>query len=602
MPGFAGIVTRKPASKAKAELAEMLKVMQHEPFYVTGSWTEENLGFYLGWVLRDGPLPELPVRSESGNVLLFFSGDDPLNGLRYQGHSERGVILGGAVSRVSPEAENQDSFLVGLNGMFHGVFVNMASRSIALFNDRYGLQRLYVHEALDGFYFAPEAKAIHAVQPATRDLDIQGLGELLAFGCVVDNRSLFSGIKVLPGGSRWEIRQGVVAARGTYFHPREWEDQVPSDSATYYRDLRDIVSGIFPRYTNDLRNVAVALTGGLDTRLIMAWSGAEPFSLPCYTFGGSLRESRDVQIARRVAGLCRQKHTVITVGSRFLRQFERYAGRTVWMSDGTVSPANACDLYLSEEARGIRKLKLVGTWGSELLRETVTFKPRELLPGLFTNDIVQSCRNAADTYQRVRRCHPLTFAAFRQTSWAQYGVEALEQTQVGILAPFLNQEFVKAAYRAPSRHVADVRLRLIEEASPLLARVPTDRGGPVSTRGLAAHVLRGIQEFTFKAEYALDTGMPQALARSEHIFRFLGLRQLFLGRHKFTHFRVWYQNELASYVRETLLSPLARSRPLFESNTLERVVESHLSGRSNHTNLIHTLLSLEIIQRKLASC
>ena len=34
-----------------------------------------------------------------------------------------------------------------------------------LFNDRFGLQRIYYHEGKDAFYFAAEAKAILKVQP-----------------------------------------------------------------------------------------------------------------------------------------------------------------------------------------------------------------------------------------------------------------------------------------------------------------------------------------------------------------------------------------------------------------------------------------------------
>ncbi len=45
----------------------------------------------------------------------------------------------------------------------------------------------------------------------------------------------------------------------------------------------------------------MSLTGGLDTRMIMAWHKAAPGSLPCYTFGGKYRECRDVIVARQVA-------------------------------------------------------------------------------------------------------------------------------------------------------------------------------------------------------------------------------------------------------------------------------------------------------------
>ena len=41
-----------------------------------------------------------------------------------------------------------------------------------LFNDRYGMHRLYYHQAKEAFYFAAEAKAILAVRPELRALMI----------------------------------------------------------------------------------------------------------------------------------------------------------------------------------------------------------------------------------------------------------------------------------------------------------------------------------------------------------------------------------------------------------------------------------------------
>ena len=77
----------------------------------------------------------------------------------------------------------------------------------------------------------------------------------------------------------------------------------------------------------------------------------------------------------------------------------------------------------------------------------------------------------------------------------------------------------------------------------------------------ASHALL---EFSFKAEYAYDMGMPQWLARIDHAFSFLGWERLFLDRHKVFHFRVWYRDYLAGYVREILLDPRTLSRPYLE--------------------------------------
>src|SRR5206468_5989917 len=63
-----------------------------------------------------------------------------------------------------------------------------------------------------------------------------------------------------------------------------------------------------------------------------------------------------------------------------------------------------------------------------------------------------------------------------------------------------------------------------------------------STGRLSAVASRGALEFLRKAEYAYDYGMPQWMARIDHLLLPLRLERLFLGRHKFSHFRVWYRD------------------------------------------------------------
>src|SRR5262249_59516468 len=74
--------------------------------------------------------------------------------------------------------------------------------------------------------------------------------------------------------------------------------------------------------------------------------------------------------------------------------------------------------------------------------------------------------------------HPVSFALFRQSPWWHYGVLSLEQTQLTVRSPYLDNDVVQTVYRAPTPigvH-GDVRLRLISEASPTLRRIRTDRG------------------------------------------------------------------------------------------------------------------------------
>jgi len=88
------------------------------------------------------------------------------------------------------------------------------------------------------------------------------------------------------------------------------------------------------------------------------------------------------------------------------------------------------------------------------------------------------------------------------------------------------------------------------------------------------------------------------MARVDHSFSALHLERLFLGWHKFSHFRVWYRDVLAEYVRSVLLNAQALSRPYVQRRRVEEMVEGHLKGDRNHTNNIHLLLTLELIHRQ----
>jgi len=114
-----------------------------------------------------------------------------------------------------------------------------------------------------------------------------------------------------------------------------------------------------------------------------------------------------------------------------------------------------------------------------------------------------------------------------------------------------------------------------------------------------ARAQRALREFTFKAEYAYDSGMPQWLARLDHVAAPLRLERLFLGRHKIHHFRVHYRDDLAGYVRDVLLDPRSMSRAHVRGERLRAMVEDHTRGARNYTVEIHKLLTLELIQRQL---
>jgi asparagine synthase (glutamine-hydrolysing) len=599
MPGIFGLISKMPGAMAERQLQKMGETQRHESFYTSGAWKDEGLGIYIGWTaLPDSFSDGMPLTNERGDVSLVFSGEEyPEPGtterLRHQGHS----LSSDDASYLVHLYEDDPQFFVKLNGMFHGLLVDRAAGTAILFNDRYGMHRIYYHEGKDAFYFATEVKAILAVRPELRQADPRGLGEFVACSCVLENRTIFKDVHVLPGASSWSFRNGSIDQKTTYFLPREWEEQDPLEAEPFYRELRDVFSRNLPRYFNGHQRVGMTLTGGLDTRVIMAWHKPAPKSLPCYTFGGMFRECQDVRLARRVANVRQQAHEVLTVGKEFLSKFPYYAERSVYLTEGGVDVYRASDLYVSERARNLAPVKVVGTYGSEIVRQMVMFKPMAPSPELFRPDFMPSVEQAGTTYSELRQQNPVTFAAFRQSPWYHSRILSLEQSQLSVRSPFLDNDFVRTIYRAPKDLRDDVRLRLIRDGDSTLAGIRSDRGIGGDSGALTSAVSRGAMEFTFKAEYAYDYGMPQWVARIDHLLAPLRLERLFLGRHKLLHFRVWYRDSLADYVRQTLLDPKTLARPYLERKGVEAIVRGHLGGGENHTTAIHKLLTMELLHR-----
>ena len=601
MPGIVALVTKMPRRDAVTQLMRMVECLRHESFYSAGVWSDESQGLYVGWVARKGSFSDgMPLRNERGDIVLAFSGEEyPEPGtaqqLKDSGHD---LDLDGP-SYLVHLYEDQSAFPSALNGRFHGLVADRNRGTAMLFNDRFGMHRIYYHQSPETFYFAAEAKAILAVRPELRRFDSRSLGEFVSCGAVLEDRTLFEGIHVLPPASAWVFRNGSLAQKSSYFHPKEWEDQEPLDPESYYRELQSVFTRSLPRYFTGQEPIGMSLTGGLDTRMILACREPAPGSLPCYTFGSMFRENQDVRVARRVAESCGQKFQVLTAGREFLSQFPHYAERAVYLADGCVDVSRAPDLYLSEKAREIAPVRMTGLYGGEILRGVRSIKHVEPSAGLFSHELLSSVHQAAKTCNQVSQGHPVTVAAFRQIPWCLYGSLSLEQTQYSVRTPYLDNDFVRTVFRSPASALAgnQCSVRLVADGNRALFEIPTDRGLAGNRGPVLGAASRGLLEFQFKAEYAYDMGMPQWLARLDHAFSPLHLERLFLGRHKPFHFRVWYRDTLAGYIQEILLDERALSRPYIERKGLEAVVRGHVTGNRNYTTELHKLLALELIQR-----
>jgi asparagine synthase (glutamine-hydrolysing) len=588
MPGLAVIIAPAGTGGCEADLDRMVASMRHEPFYRVGTYSDAALGLYVGWVCHSGSYCDrLPLHSKDGNLVLFFygehrSGDDNRNG---ESSDARAVL------RLF-EKHGLDAMPL-LNGWFHGVLVDRRQQQIAIFNDRYGMQRLHVFEDRPGTLFAAEAKALLTVRPQLRKLDPRGVGEFLSCGCVLENRSLFTNVHTIPAATVRLFRQGRQEKEYRYFTPAEWESQSSLPPAEFDAVLRDVLSRSVDRCLASDTPIGVSLTGGFDTRLIMSRLHSAGVTLPSYTFGGMYRECFDVKIARKVARICGCNHQVFELGQDFLDGFSALAEKTIRLSDGCLGATNAYELYLNQRAREVAMIRLTGSYGSEVMRGARAFKALSPAPSLIHPDFQEHIDVAIRTFDAASGGHPVSFSVFKQAPWYYYSRLAVEQSQVVIRTPFMDNDFVGLFYRRPSSSEDSRKLaqRQIAASSPVLAELPTDTGNCSPLR-------HQWTQFLFKADYCYKSGMPQWLERAHYLLGPFQPEKLLIGRHRFAHFRVWFRKQLAPYVREILLDRRTAGRPYFNHNVVERMLDQHIKGEYNYTDDIERILTMELTCRQ----
>jgi len=604
MPGIAGIINKKNVQLNETKLEMMIDAMRYEDFYTSGKYLNEPMGIYVGWAVHKDSFSDcLPIYNETKDIILVFYGEnhddsDILHELKSKSHD---VSISNASYLIHLYEDDEQEFFKKLNGWFCGLLIDLRKKKTILFNDRYGMQRIYFHEGKDSFYFATEAKCILKVKPELRKIAPRGLADLLFCQCVLENKSLFEKIDLLPGGSCWEIQSDKNIYRHRYFDPAEYEELPSLEIEVFYRRLQETLRKILPKYFYSNGQIAFSLTGGLDTRTILANTPKHLSNVQCYTHGGAYRDCYDVKIARQVAKVCGLTHHTLKIDKKFIADFPSLAEKTVFITDGYMDLNGTPSLYLHGKARKISNIRFTGNFGDQVLVGRINLQPSYRKSQLFNGDLQTYIDQSALSFRNASTCHPLTFFLFKQAPWFDYSRYSLEQSQLVQRSPFMDNDLIELLYQAPKGILAseDIRMRLIREGNPDLAKIPTDRGYLGSSNLLVSNSLHLYREHLFKLEYYFSYGMPHWLAKLNNAFSFLHLEYLVLETNKYYNLRRWFRYELADYVKEILLDDRTLNRSIINRNFVENMVAAHTSGRGNFTSQINRILSIELAFRCL---
>jgi asparagine synthase (glutamine-hydrolysing) len=600
MPGITGLISRRPPDVCRSLVAEMTGTMQHEKFHVSGSHSVPELGVFGGWTAMGGSaLACQPVINERGDIALLLSGEcfpdpDVRAGLKARGHQ---VGEQDASWLVHLYEERGDQFFADLNGLFSGLLIDERQAKTFLFNDRYGFDRVYYHETGDGFYFASEAKALLHVLPELRALDEDGLAEFLSYGCTLDTQTLFLGIKTLPAASLWCFTPHKCEKR-VFFSHASWESQSALPATRFADALQETLERILPRYFES-GPVGISLTAGLDSRMIMACRPQTQRDLVAYTFADIAGETLDARLAAQVADTCTVPHHLLRITEAFFTDFASLADQTAYITDGLLGASGAHEIFLNRQARELAPVRLTGNFGSEILRGMTTLKPLRLSDDLFDPGLRRSVR-AKEAQAPGSTTHPVSFAALREIPLHLAGIVRAAQSQVIWRTPYMDNEIVALAFRAPdhARRSSSASLRVISQSHPRLSRIRTDAGLLPASK-LSSLVRYPWHRASFKLDYWCGEGMPHWLSGLLGRLAPLGLHVWSPGRHSFLHYGRWFRKELAGYLNERLTDRATSRNRLWNPAFLATLPLRHAEGRGNYVREIDAVLTLEAIDRLL---
>jgi asparagine synthase (glutamine-hydrolysing) len=362
MSGICGVFSSAPDATGDAILSAMLQTIKHRGPDGTNVYANAAAGVALGQTHLNAfvadPRTAVPGFAKTDNLVIAIDGCV----------TNRAEMLNRHTVSLSPDAINQDVMavmkayqaygeecLTHLDGPFSLALWDEQKRTFLLSRDKLGEKSLYYYADPSGSttVFASEIKAILAHRDVRTELDLDSLSLYFSFGYIPGPRTLFKHIyKLLPGESL-HVEMNAQPQRKKYWHLPPIGDGL-QDETHCIRRLKELFMRALERYVNGCQDVAVFLSGGVDSSIIVA--GLRELGVPrihTFTVGFNIDPSNgqiheDLAYARMVAEKFSTRHREVIIGPdhrpgpRLLRVIKQF--------DDLIMTPNIYSKYLLAEA------------------------------------------------------------------------------------------------------------------------------------------------------------------------------------------------------------------------------------------------------------
>ncbi|RKU06099.1 asparagine synthase (glutamine-hydrolyzing) [Candidatus Poribacteria bacterium] len=514
------------------------------------------------------------------------------------------------------------------NGMFACALYDSRNQKVWLARDRYGIKPLYYTLTDEGtFLFGSEIKSILEYLPERPDVDLAALNEYFSFQNIFSDRTLFSGITLLPPGHYLELDLSLPALPPNLIgrkisKTKYWDFDFMQETSVPEYELED---QLYDRLTQAIKRQCVSdvpvgsyLSGGMDSGTVTAITASVFGRIATFTIGFDLSEAADHELsfderelAKYMANLFQTTHHERVLHSG---DMEAVMGNLIWHLEDLRVGQCYPNYYAARLASEQVKVVISGTGGDELF-------------GGYPWRYAAAIGNSPDAYMDnyYRYWQRLVYNREKSLLFNQEVTNQLCSMDIDGATPFKNHTLTAFRNVYPKDIRCDSReeqvnhslyfecktflhgLLVVEDkmsmAHSLETRVPlldndlVDLACQTPVRYKIAN-LREWNAFNEDTSRTGKVGLERTDAGKEILRKTMGRiipksvtqakKQGFSGPDE-----SWFRGSSEKYVRDLLLDDKARINEYLNPEYVRQILETHRSGIENKRLLIWSLLSFE---------
>jgi len=616
MCGICGIHLSDPNRSVEPSVIEAMKdEIVHRGPDDHGSYVDGNIGMgFRRLSIVDLKHGHQPMSNLDGNLHVVFNGE-----IYNHNDIRPGLISAGINYRTKCDTETivnlfqqkGTSCFSEFNGMFGIAVWDSRTRELVLARDRLGIKPIYYARIDGGIVFASEIKAILASGMIEAELDETVVEEYLMFRYVAGERTVFKNIKSLLPGT-------ILRCNGDICTEKFWE--LPDASEKINVSEKNAVDGLEEILDNSVRMrlmsdvpLGTFCSGGVDSSLTTALAAQHADAgLNTFSVGFHEAEFDESVYAETVSKKYNTSHHTIKMDNR---EFADLLPDLIWQNDEPLNHPNSVQIFkISQLARQHVIVVLTGEGADELFGGYPRYHIGNLVNGF--GWVPSGLRKAMGSlmglmpHRKIRKlgsnlhldAKSLAVLNSCFTDWNRVS-DLLESETT--LPDIVERRLALAGKTSPDTDFMDLLFRL--ELRTYLVSILSRQ----DKMSMAASIESRVPFLDHRiVEWGLKIPLELKLKGTEnkHIVKTLGLQWLpkeTIYRQK-SGFGVpigdWLKDRqgLGRYL-DLLESDSFKSRTFFDHQAVRSMVDGHLKGAADNSELLWTLINLEIWYRKFVS-